>query len=216
MKKALARTSDDWWRCEIAFTPELDELFGVTHSKQKINPTRLLSSILTPEIERIARELNSRVRRKYASTKEKGTGGRMLNRLQARDHLLEPPRSIRQNSHLTDKLPGLKLLRKRSDGVRGLRFAVTHNPEEHNLFFSTQLDNGLLVLNINECHPFYSNVYRRLTSDSAGSRGDGLQYVLLLLTSCARAECLVNGSKDREIMRRFRQVWSDAVAAFLS
>ena len=45
---------DDWWRCEVAFTPELDELFGVTHSKQKINPTRLLSSILTPEIERIS------------------------------------------------------------------------------------------------------------------------------------------------------------------
>ena len=34
---------DDWWRCEIAFfTPELDELFGVTHTKQKVNPTEAL------------------------------------------------------------------------------------------------------------------------------------------------------------------------------
>ncbi len=207
---------DDWWRCEVAFSPELDELFGVTHSKQKINPTLLLSSILTPEIERIARELNSRVRRKYASIKGEGARGGPLKRLQARDHLLEPPRSVRQSLALTDKLPGLKLLRKRNDGVHGLRFAVTHNPEEHNLFFSAQLDNGLLVLNINECHPFYSNAYRQLTSDAARNRGDGLQYVLLLLISCARAECLVNGSREREIMRRFRQIWSDAVAAFLS
>lgn len=72
---------DDWWRCEVAFSPELDELFGVTHSKQKINPTRLLSSILTPEIERVARELNSRVRRKYASIKGESTRGSTLNRL---------------------------------------------------------------------------------------------------------------------------------------
>jgi hypothetical protein len=208
---------DDWWRCEVAFAPELDELFGVTHSKQKVNPTRLLSSILTPEIERIARELNGRVRRKYASIKGEGTRSRTLNRLQARDHLLEPPRSLRDNLTLNDKLPGLKLLRKRNDGVHGLRFAVTHSPEEHNLFFSAQLDDGLLSLNINECHPFYSSAYRQLASaDTAGSRQDALQYVLLLLISCARAECLVNGPRVREIMRRFRQTWSDAVAAFLS
>ena len=208
---------DDWWRCEVAFTPELDELFGVTHSKQKINPTRLLSSILTPEIERIARELNSRVRNKFMSIKGEGIRSRTLNRLQARDHLLEPPRSLRESSTLNDKLPGLKRLRKRNDGVHGLRFAVTHNPEDHNLFFSAQLRDGLLSLNINQSHPFYSSAYRQLASaDTAGGRQDGLQYVLLLLISCARAECLVNGPRVREIMRRFRQIWSDAVAAFLS
>ena len=97
---------DDWWRCEVAFTPELDELFGVTHSKQKINPTRLLSSILTPEIERIARELNSRARKKYASIKGEGTRSRTLNRLQARDHLLEPPRSLRESSTLQRQTAG--------------------------------------------------------------------------------------------------------------
>ncbi|MCU1300712.1 MAG: hypothetical protein JWQ87_996 [Candidatus Sulfotelmatobacter sp.] len=208
---------DDWWRCEVAFSPELDELFGVTHSKQKINPTRLLSSILTPEIERIARELNARVRRKYASIKGEGTGSKTLNRLQARDHLIEPPRSVRESSTLKDKLPGLKLLRKRNDGVQGLRFAVTHNPEEHNFFFSAHVRDGLLSLNINECHPFYSSAYRQLASaNTAGGRQEALQYVLLLLISCARAECLVNGPRVHEIMRRFRQIWSDAVAAFLS
>ena len=208
---------DDWWRCEVAFTPELDELFGVTHNKQKINPTRLLSSILAPDIERIARELNSRVRSKFTSIKGEETRSRTLNRLQARDHLLEPPRSLRESTTLGDKLPGLKLLRKRNDGVHGLRFAVTHNPEENNLFFSAQLRDGLLSLNINECHPFYSSAYRQLASaGTAGDRQDGLQYVLLLLISCARAECLINGPRVREIMRRFRQIWSDAVAAFLS
>lgn len=208
---------DDWWRCEIAFSPELDELFGVTYSKQKINPTRLLTSILTPEIERIARELNSRVRGKFARIKGERTRSHTLNRLQARDHLLEPPRGLRERSTLNNQLPALKLLRKRNDGVRGLRFAVTNNPEEHNLFFSAKLRDGLLALNINACHPFYSSAYRQLASGKTGEgQQNALQYVLLLLISCARAECLVNGPRVREIMRRFRQTWSDAVAAFLS
>src|SRR5207253_892960 len=30
---------DDWWRCEISFQPELDEVFGVTHTKQEIKET---------------------------------------------------------------------------------------------------------------------------------------------------------------------------------
>lgn len=207
---------DDWWRCEVAFAPELDELFGVTHSKQKINPTQLLSSILTPEIERIARELNSRVRHKYASIKSESAHAKPLRRLQSKDHLLEPPRPPHARKGLMEKLPDLKLLRKRNDGVNGLRFAITHNPEEHDFFFSAQLRKGVLSLNINECHPFYSRAYRKLLPDDHKSQNDASEYMLLLLISYARADCALSRSRDREIMRRFRQIWSDTVAAFLS
>src|SRR6202042_181067 len=61
---------DDWWRCEISFSPDLDELFGVTHTKQRIYPAEMLESILTPDLERIARELNSLVRRRYLAVRE--------------------------------------------------------------------------------------------------------------------------------------------------
>jgi hypothetical protein len=46
---------DDWWRCEVRFEPELDELFGVTHSKQDIRPTSELGAILAPSLEAITR-----------------------------------------------------------------------------------------------------------------------------------------------------------------
>src|SRR5439155_22066596 len=46
---------DDWWCCEIRFEPDLDESFGVTHTKQEIHPTDALLAILTPDMERIAR-----------------------------------------------------------------------------------------------------------------------------------------------------------------
>ena len=53
---------DDWWRCEIMFDPPLDELFGVTHSKQEIHPKDDLFAILVPDLEATAHTLNSRVR----------------------------------------------------------------------------------------------------------------------------------------------------------
>lgn len=206
---------DDWWRCEVNFSPDLDELFGVTHSKQKINPAELLSSILTPEIERIARELNSRARRKYANVKSEVQSSGTLRRLQAKDHLMEPPRAPHANKALTERTPQFKLLRKRNDGVNGLMFALTHEPGDDNCFFAARLRKGVLSVNINESHPFYSAAYQRLR---AGGPSDGstFEYVLLLLISFARAECVLRRPKDREIMRRFRQLWSDTVAAFLS
>src|SRR5439155_17466117 len=60
---------DDWWRCEVHFEPALDELFGVTHTKQEIHPTEKLLSILVPDLEKIARELNARARRAFLKVK---------------------------------------------------------------------------------------------------------------------------------------------------
>jgi Histidine kinase-, DNA gyrase B-, and HSP90-like ATPase len=207
---------DDWWRCEVNFSPDLDELFGVTHSKQKINPTELLSSILTPEVERIARELNNRVRRKYSNIKSATTSSGTLRRFQARDHLLEPPRRLRSSGTQAENAPELRLLRKRNDGVNGLTFSLSHKPEEHNCFFDARLRKGVLSIDINECHPFYSALYKHLGANGPKDGANQIEYVLLLLISFARAECVLSRGKDREIMRRLRQVWSDTVAAFLS
>ena len=54
---------DDGWRCEVCFQPDLDELFGVTHTKQEVHLTERLLSLLEPDNERIARKLNGRARR---------------------------------------------------------------------------------------------------------------------------------------------------------
>ena len=51
---------DSWWRGELSFEPDLDELFAITHSKQGINPTAELREILTPDLEAVARQLNGR------------------------------------------------------------------------------------------------------------------------------------------------------------
>ena len=56
---------DDWWRCEVSFDPVLDELFGITNSKQAISPRGELIDMLGPDLEPIARALNGRVRRQF-------------------------------------------------------------------------------------------------------------------------------------------------------
>jgi hypothetical protein len=60
---------DDWWRCEIEFDPSLDEQFGITNNKQAIRPSAALREAIEPELESIARLLNSRVRRAFEDVK---------------------------------------------------------------------------------------------------------------------------------------------------
>lgn len=60
---------DDWWRCEIEFDPILDEHFGITINKQGIRPSATLREAIEPDLESIARMLNSRVRQAFEEVK---------------------------------------------------------------------------------------------------------------------------------------------------
>lgn len=59
------RNYDDWWRCELRFEPGLDEVFGITHTKQQIHPTHNLIQVLTPDLQATAKILNRRVRQTH-------------------------------------------------------------------------------------------------------------------------------------------------------
>jgi hypothetical protein len=203
---------DDWWRCEVAFSPELDELFGVTHSKQKINPSEIIRSILTREVERVARDLNNRVRKKYAAIRKQGSHGTLMRKFEARDHLLDPPR----HSVLSSTESHSALLRKRNSGIHGLRFRVEHESCNNDDFYVPLLKGPELRLVLNECHPFYSMVYSPLAKHISTEHRESLQSLLLLLVASARAECMFGGSRERAIIKRFRKLWGDTVAAFLS
>src|SRR6266487_3387449 len=90
---------DDWWRCEVRFDPDLDEMFGVTHTKQEIRPTEELIGILTPEVEKTARELNARARKAFISAKV-DNAARTSEKLAERfDNLIEPPAEATKSPH---------------------------------------------------------------------------------------------------------------------
>jgi len=207
---------DDWWRCEVSFAPELDELFGVTHSKQKINPTEALCAILEPEIERTARELNSRVRRKYSAIRHEAPASKSIRKLEARDYLLEPPAKARTYTRNDKRSSFPQLLRTQNGGVEGLRFRVSHSPSHRASFYQPTLKEDRLDLLLNESHPFFSSVYRPLETSTMHIDRAMLEQLLTLLFAVARAECSLEDAKHRKIIHRFRERWSDTLAAFLS
>jgi hypothetical protein len=187
---------DDWWRCEVSFQPELDEFFGVTHTKQGIHPRCELNEILTPQLERIAHTLNSRVRRRFERVRSQATSAsKAIRRAERRDHLLEPPRVVKAHGART---------------IRGLRYEIVHEPLRKPDFFEQHQRRDILRLTLNAAHPFHAV----LRGDGSGPAA--VEVLELLLLAAARAERRLTSARDRAAIARHREHWSNALAAFLT
>ena len=184
---------DDWWRCEVRFPPQLDELFGVTHSKQGISPAVELRATVGPDLEAIARALNARVRSAFQYLKVAAESP-AVHTASASDQFLPPPR-----------------LRRRRVGAGGFDYridtAILGGPE----FYRVRLAGSTVVLTLNREHPFFTHLYE----PACGERAERERYhIECLLLSAARAE-LEAGDKQRELVGRLRRAWADALATFL-
>jgi hypothetical protein len=209
---------DDWWRCEVQFDPELDELFGVTHTKQGINPTDAILSILELDIERIARELNNRVRKKYIEVRASEMPSVGVNQASRRDYLLEPPSRVFSLEELS--LYQVRLPPQPHNGKKkmypGLEYRIAHKPLEEISFFVPLLWTNELVVLLNEEHPFYERIFSPLIClDSIDARSFRASLELLLLAA-ARAECSITDEHSRDWARTLRESWSNALTAFLA
>src|SRR5205807_5856002 len=126
-----------------------------------------------------------------------------------------PPAGLRPPRR-TDNGLALSALRERNGGIRGLRFALAHRASPQNSFYESTLREDRIDLVLNESHPFFASVYQPLATCASDPGGIALQHILALLFAGARAECSMNDTKHRAIIRRFREHWSDTLAAFLS
>ncbi len=218
MGKKRKENYDDWWRCEVQFNPELDELFGVTNTKQGIHPTEELKSILTPDIERAAHDLNSRVRKRYFQVKSEVFDSPAKNQAEGRDHLLEPPIKafIGGDKFSAYGLNRLPKITRRNKVVPGLNYRIEHKMLDDSSFFVPLISSRELVILLNEEHPFYERVYVPIAKNS--TRADVRQlyrYLELILFAAARAECSIPSSDGQEWARSMREAWSQALATFL-
>ena len=204
---------DDWWRCEIRFEPDLDELFGVTHTKQEIHPTEKLCAILAPDMERIARELNGRARKAFAVVKATGHVSRESEQLAERfDNLIEPPHQATRVIHKA------MILRRGGRGrVRGLEYQFRWEKLDQLAFYLPSLDGACLKIVLNEQHPFV----RQACADPIAKNGRPIEETRrnleLIILAAARAEVsLAKDNKARDRLQEFRESWSNILAAFLS
>jgi len=213
---------DDWWRCEIRFDPDLDEAFGITHTKQQIRPKSYLVEALSPDIETIARALNARARKAHHLAKFAEQCVDSERQATLREHLLPPLPSV-QRSRDSQLLAVLEHKDKRtewqdrgdSDGKGQLSYQLMENPMPDTSFFNHARYDGRLLVILNPDHPFYRHVYKPLL-ESGAPRDRTLRTQLeLLLLAAARSEAFHDDTEVIEILERHRRDWSNSLAAFL-
>ncbi len=172
---------DSWWRGELSFEPDLDELFSITHSKQGINPTQELREILTPDLEAIARQLNSRVQAAFASVKAappKPTPAPQST-----------PRITMKADQVAPKFEARLPVGGLSNGAAASAHTIARVPEKpkgpgyhvsveslgKSGIFEVELSQGRWRLILNSDHPFYRKAYEPLR----GATRRHLEQVLL-------------------------------------
>jgi hypothetical protein len=197
---------DDWWRCEISFSPEVDELFGVTHTKQKIYPTEMLENILTPDLERIARELNSLVRRRYLAVREESVELKSTIVAEQKDALMIPVVHRGRAEHTSPRLRGR---------IAQLGYRIDEQVLEEVSFYRPSLAHERLTLTLNSEHNFYQKIYRPLATTQQIESSRVLNQLQLMLLAVGRAECALLSAEEKIAVRRFREKWSNALTAFL-
>lgn len=186
---------DDWWRCEVSFPPDLDEDFGVTHSKQGVSPSPAVKAVLGPDLEAIARALNAKVRQEFSTLK-----------------LSSPSRAAVVATIRDAQLPAVGLP-NRIRGSSGMTYSLRTSALTSPAFFRADERDGKLIVTLNTNHPFFSRIYVPFVQSQVTEARFALE---MLLLAAGRAEFDAAGSRtSRVVLRQHREAWSDALAAFL-
>lgn len=185
---------DDWWRCEVSFEPEADELFGVTHTKQGVKPSAYLRAILTPDLESIARTLNARARAAFERVRS-SSESRAALAATSKDSFL-PPISLPSTARVM------------SDHFS---YRVRLSPVSSNALFTTARRGNVITVRLNNEHPFVERVY---SSNAPGSERQKREAIERLVIAAARARLSCDSDAARLAIDRYLGDWSDVLAAF--
>lgn len=193
---------DDWWRCEIHFSPDLDEMFGVTHIKQGIRPSDQLCGIMTAELGSIARTLNRRVRLTHIDMAAEQTTQAAAIAASDRDTYLRP----------ISALSPLDVSPEANDGK--LKYRLTVDKIDDRLFCRTRAEDGQVQITLNTQHEFYLNVYRPLLENTCDQSQAHRKQLELLLFALARSVFLDRDTQEQSVINNFLADWSRAISVF--
>jgi hypothetical protein len=198
---------DDWWRCQVEFKAELDEFFGVNHTKQGIAPSHDLKAILTPDIEAIAHKLNSRVRSNFLKLKERSESP-SEKQASNYDIYFDPP-----NYKNTDKIK--RFLPANSKTIAGLEYILSSKAINKPEFYHSLINDKSLRLILNRQHPFFVRFYNNLAEEKNYNNKYARVQLELLLFAAARAESQFIKGNDILCLQKFKERWSNILANFL-
>lgn len=197
---------DDWWRCEISFNPDLDEVFGVTHTKQEIKQTEFMNNILVSDLEQTARALNNRVRLKFIDLKKTHPVLYSKQQLERTDVYLPP---VKAKSNRAIKKKG-------SSVIKGLDYKIVTKELKQDIFYSVDEVNGNIVLTVNKSHLFYDKVFKALHEKRIDTAASFLKVMEVLIFAAARSEFVFSGRKESKVILDFKKEWSSHLKTFIS
>ncbi|WP_433435405.1 ATP-binding protein [Nonomuraea sp. CA-141351] len=178
---------DDWWRCEIEFDPILDEHFGITINKQGIRPSQVLQEALGPELESIARLLNSRVRHAFEEVKFQAATEASCRIAEAAD-------------------VDLPVIRTAGKGSGALSYRIGSEQLPIETMFTSVLKRRTLDVTLNIDHPAFAALYRPLQALSDEAAAELRIALELFLLSLARTTTLLD--RDGHNCDALLQLWS--------
>ena len=211
--------TDSWWSCEIAFEPELDELFGVTHTKQTIKLSeRVRTTIekdLSANIGTLSDIIVGRGRKRHAvSTKEAETIAKERDRFlrtvpEIRDKDEETAeRELREYAEekATSERPAEDII----EAIKDLPFVIDFESLPGAPFYRVRTFGKTVVVSINREHPFYDKLYQPLAEIHATVK-TGIE---LMIFAFGRAETLA-GDEGKDWYNSQRAEWSRILGVYL-
>lgn len=214
---------DRWYRVEIRFEPELDEVFGVTHTKQHARIARG-SPIFNQMENAIKANVNTLLDIiEHRKPKKTTTGPLPAEEMVKRvEPFLKPVEGVADKSATEVRQEITVFVKERiaagasPEVAENLDRRLSQFPVIVELeqlpgapIYRVKVVGRTIVVMLNTAHPFYERVYQRLEEQSpVGKSG-----VDLLLMSLARSE--VSGSEEaREWYDSQRQDWSQNLKRF--
>jgi len=99
----------------------------------------------------------------------------------------------------------------------GLKYSVQIKRSSEESFYEVISQGVHVTVVLNELHPFYEHIYRRVPDvEKGGKQTPVLDNLQAMLAAAARAELAHDDPGEREIILKFRRTWSSALLAFLS
>ncbi len=214
--------TDSWYRVEIRFDPELDEVFGVTHTKQH-SSIKGGSAIYEQLREAITGNVNTLkdmivARGKKAHQARTKPAEEVVEKVESR---LKPIEGLDDKSQEQVETEVKTFVDQRSDQpvevIRDLEdrlskysMLVEYESLPGAPFYRTKLVGRSIVVLINTHHRFYERVYRRIESESPlGKTG-----IDLVLMGLARSEIL-SAPDARTWYDDQRHEWSQHIKTFI-
>lgn len=179
------RSLDNWWRIEIEFPPELDEVFGLAAVKQGVRPKQIATEKISEFVEDDLKHVRSEIEKFWTARSAAGGGRKRMSEaermandaeaLQATILPSTPPRTPEEQAELDKRLREVAIAYKNEgetdddafERVKASTYITHLKYDEDAPFFRVESQLGKVILILNTAHPFYIHLYRPLAELSA-------------------------------------------------